>query len=190
VKKLVALAATPALIVGAAVGGTSLAGADARSAESAQQGQQNQRVRPRNVTFTVTPRRDARRPFRFRVQGRVGVPNQLPPQAQGCPPGVEPGNPYCQPQRERACENGRVAVRYKTGRRLGTTISLRRARLRPGPADANPWFCEFTSRVTFRNRKRFGGDTLKVTVRFLGNAVMRPRSAPNQFVSVKPRRRR
>jgi hypothetical protein len=182
VKKLVALALSPALIVGAVLGGGSIAGA--------QDNPQDQRVAPRNVTFTVTPGRDSKRPFKFRVRGRVGVPNQLPPQAQGCPPGVEPGNPYCKPQREKACQNGRVAIRYKTGKKLGTTISLRRAALKPGPENANPWFCTFERRVTFRNRKRFGGNRLKVTVRFLGNDVMEAKSARNKTVSVKPRAKR
>jgi hypothetical protein len=182
VKKFVALALAPALIIGGIAGGGSLAGAQS------QQQQQPERVDPLFVGFTVTPRRDSRRPFRFRVTGRVGVPNQLPPQAQGCPPGVQPGNPYCRPQREKACENGRVAVRYKTGRRLGTTISLRRFRLRNGPDAANPWFCEFSGTTRFRNRKRFGGNRLKVTVRFLGNDVMDPKSGTPKIVSVRRRR--
>lgn len=178
-KKFVALALAPALIIGGVVGGGSLAGAQDQEQEAVE------RVNPRSVTFTVTPRRDKRKPFRFRVTGRVGVPNQLPPQAQGCPPGTPPGNPYCQPQREKACEEGRVAVRYKTGRRLGTTISLRRFRLRNGPPNANPWFCRFSGTTTFRNRKRFGGNRLKVQVRFLGNDVMNPRNARAKFVSVR-----
>ncbi len=176
-KKLVALALTPAVIAGMIVGGASIAGA--------QDSPQDERVDPTGVTYTVTPGRDRKAPFKFRVRGRVGVPNQLPPQAQGCPPGVEPGNPYCQPQRERACENGRVAVRYKTGKKLGTTISLRRFRVKPAPAGSNPYFCSFEGRTTFRNRKRFGGNRLKVTVQFLGNDVMEPKRARNKLVSVK-----
>lgn len=177
-KKLVALALSPAVIVGLIAGSASIAGA--------QDNPQDERVDPTSVTFTVTPGRDKKAPFKFRVRGRVGVPNQLPPQAQGCPPGVEPGNPYCQPQREKACEKGRVAVRYKTGKKLGTTISLRRFALKPGPANANPWFCTFDGRTTFRNRKRFGGNRMKVTVRFLGNDVMEPKSARAKQISVKP----
>ncbi len=177
-KKHVALAQSPAVIVGLVAGGASIAGA--------QDSPQDERVDPTSVTFTVTPGRDRTAPFKFRVRGRVGVPNELPPQAQGCPPGVEPGNPYCQPQREKACENGRVAVRYKTGKKLGTTISLRRFDLKPGPADANPWFCTFEGTTTFRNRARFGGNRLKVDVRFLGNDIMEAKSASNKIVSVKP----
>jgi hypothetical protein len=177
VKKLVVLALTPAIIVGAVAGGGAVAGA--------QDNPQDQRVEPTSVTFSVTPNRDKKKPFKFKVTGRVGVPNELPPQAQGCPPGVEPGNPYCAPQREKACENGRVAVRYKTGKKLGTTISLRRFDLKPGPANANPWFCTFEGTTTFRNRKRFGGNRLKVTARFLGNDVMEAKSASNKLVSVK-----
>ncbi len=177
-KKIVALALTPAVIAAGAIGGASIAGA--------QDNPQDQRVEPTSVTYTVTPNRDRKKPFKFTVRGRVGVPNQLPPTAQGCPPGVEPGNPYCQPQREKACENGRVAVRYKTGKKLGTTISLRRFDLKPGPANANPWFCTYEGTTTFRNRARFGGNRLKVTVRFLGNDVMEAKSAASKIVSVKP----
>lgn len=177
-KKFVALALAPALIVGGIVGGGTLAGAQEQEAV--------ERVDPLFVSANVTPKRDKKKPFRFSVSGRVGVPNQLPPQAQGCPPGVEPGNPYCRPQREKACEEGRVAVRYKTGKRLGTTISTRRFRLRNGPQDANnPWFCEYSGTTTFRNRKRFGGNRLKVEVRFLGNDVMNARNASAKIVSVK-----
>lgn len=179
-KKFVALALAPALIVGGIVGGGSLAGAQS------QQQQEPERVDPTFVSSNLTPKRDKKKPFRFRVTGRVGVPNQLPPQAQGCPPGVQPGNPYCRPQREKACENGRVAVRYKTGRKLATTISTRRFALRPGPENANPWFCEYSGTTTFRNRKRFGGNRLKVEIRFLGNDVMDPKAGSNKFVSVRP----
>ena len=178
-KRFIALALAPALIVGGAVGSGSLAGAQSQ--------QPDNRVRPRAVTFTVTPTKDSTAPYKFLVRGRVGVPadSQLPPQARGCPPGVtDPNNPYCRTQRERACENGRVAVRYKTGKKLGTTISLRRASLRNGPPDANPWFCRFSSRVTFKNAHRFAGERLKVTVRFLGNAVMKPRGSQSKIVTV------
>ena len=179
-KRFIALAVTPALMVGAALGAASLAGAQGQGTDT--------RVPPRSVTFTVTPKKDSTGPYRFRVRGRVGVPadNQLPPQARGCPPGItDPNNPYCRPQRERACENGRVAIRYKTGKKtLGNTISLRRARLRNGPSNANPWFCRFSSRVRFGNPDRFQGERLKVTVRFLGNAVLRPRSARSRIVRV------
>jgi hypothetical protein len=57
------------------------------------------------VTSRVTPRRDRRRPYRFKVRGRV-IP----------PAGVS---------RSRACR-GRVTIRFKSGRR---TVRLRRARV-------------------------------------------------------------
>ena len=58
------------------------------------------------VTSRVTPRRDRRAPFRFRVRGRL-IP----------PPGVS---------RSRACR-GRVTIRFRSGSR---TVRLRRVRLR------------------------------------------------------------
>jgi len=182
VKKFVALVVTPALIATGLIGGASLAGA---------QGADDQRVKPRSVTFKVTPKKDTKKPWKYKIRGRVGVPKQLPPKAQGCPPGVAPGNPYCKPQREKACKTGKVAIRFKTGKgkklkNKKVTISLRRAKLKPGPASANPWFCTFSKTVKFRDKKRFRGDgRLKVNVRFLGNEIMKAKSAKPKSVRTK-----
>ncbi len=63
------------------------------------------RLRPGRLSARVTPRRDARRPYRFTTSGSLRLP-----------PGVS---------RATACR-GRVAVRIKAG---GRTVSLRRATL-------------------------------------------------------------
>jgi hypothetical protein len=65
-----------------------------------------------------------------------------------------------------ACRGGVVAVQVKRGTR---TISTRRARLTRS--------CGFASAVTFRDRRRLGDGRLKVTARFLGTAVLAPRTA-------------
>jgi hypothetical protein len=65
------------------------------------------RVRPRGLRVRVTPRRDARPPFRFTTRGRVRLPR-----------GVTPAQ---------ACGSGTVAVQIHAGAR---TISTRRAGLR------------------------------------------------------------
>jgi hypothetical protein len=65
-----------------------------------------------------------------------------------------------------ACTTGFVSVQVKRGKR---TISTRRVRIRRT--------CGFSSTVTFRNRRRVGTGRLSVTVRWLGNAVLAPRTA-------------
>jgi hypothetical protein len=103
------------------------------------------RARP-TLTARVVPRRDRRRPFRFRVRGTL-IP----------PAGID---------RSRACR-GRVAIRFKARSR---TVRLRRARVRRT--------CRYRARVLVRVRPR----VLRVKVRFRGNAVLRPKSAPTRRV--------
>ena len=64
------------------------------------------------------------------------------------------------------CRTGSVSVQVKRGRR---TISTRRAEVTRR--------CTFSSAVIFRDRRRLGDGRLRVTVRFLGNAVLRERTA-------------
>jgi hypothetical protein len=65
------------------------------------------RSRPRGLTATVSPRRDRRAPYRFRVRGRLLLPLGMP-RAQGC-------------------GAGRVRVRVRARRH---TVASRRVRLR------------------------------------------------------------
>jgi hypothetical protein len=69
---------------------------------------------------------------------------------------------------------GTVTVQIKAGRK---TVSTRRVRLRSN--------CNYRSRVTFRIRQRLRPRTLRRTVRFGGNAVMAPRSAPRQTLRIR-----
>lgn len=66
---------------------------------------------------------------------------------------------------------GRVSVQVQTG---GSTISTRRTNLTRR--------CTYRSRVTFRVPRRFVRRSLKVTVRFNGNAVVAPRAARSYFI--------
>jgi Fibronectin type III domain len=96
------------------------------------------------VTSRVTPAVDHRRPFRFRVRGKLIRP-----------PGVS---------RSRGCR-GRVRIRFKGGRK---TVRLRGARVRRS--------CRYGARVRVSLRR--APRTLRVFVRFRGNAVLKARSAP------------
>jgi hypothetical protein len=68
--------------------------------------------------------------------------------------------------RRQGCRSGRVAAQVKRGTR---TVSTRRAKISRT--------CRFRSRVTFRVARRLGRGRLRVTVRWLGNAVLAPRTA-------------
>jgi hypothetical protein len=96
------------------------------------------------ITSRVTPAIDRRRPFRFKVRGKLIRP-----------PGVS---------RSRGCR-GRVTIRFKAGRK---TVRLRRTRVRSS--------CRYRARVRVSLRRH--PRTLRVFVRFRGNAVLKPQSAP------------
>ncbi|HEV2814905.1 MAG TPA: Calx-beta domain-containing protein [Solirubrobacteraceae bacterium] len=107
------------------------------------------------LRFSVTPRRDLTLPHVFRVTGQVILPAGVTA-AEGC-------------------GTGRVSAQYKNG---GNTISTRRAVL-----DAQ---CRFTIRTPFNIRSRLrNARTLKLTVRFLGNRYLSPRTAQSVFVRVR-----
>lgn len=71
------------------------------------------------------------------------------------------------------CNTGMVAVTYKV---VSKTISNRRVALGSD--------CRFKSTVTFRNRSRLGRGQLRVSVRFLGNEVLKAASARRHNVRV------
>ena len=162
------------------VGGSPLAGAQTQDPQGAE------RKNPTSLTYRATPRRDTKRPYKFTVRGRV----RMPPPGLVCPPGQTSGY-YCLPlARERACEEGRVSVRFKAGlRRQGNTISLRRVKTRISGPSSGPPFCAFVSRVTFGNPRRLGNGVLKVQVRWLGNDFYNAKSGPTKYVSVISARR-
>jgi hypothetical protein len=114
------------------------------------------------VTSATTPRRDRARPYRFTTTGRVAAP-------PACPAGaaLALGAGTCLARPARPC-TGTVTVRFK---RRNATISTRRVRLR---SDCR---YRYRSRVTLnaRGRRRLG--TLRVLVRYGGNAVLAPRAA-------------
>lgn len=104
------------------------------------------------VSARVSPTRDRRAPYRFRTSGTVGLPA-----------GITAAT---------ACDEGMVSVRVQAGNK---TISTRRVELGSN--------CAYTSTVSFRNRARFTrSGRLTVRVRFLGNDVLRARSASARSV--------
>ena len=182
-KKLVSLVVLVAGVVVASLGGSTLAGAQNPPTELTPA----ERPSPRSVSLVVTPRTERRFPWRFVARGRVNLP-QNPP-GLVCPPGRQ-GPYYCIPvPREKLCDGARVAIRYKTGKRLAVTISLRRVRARLGGTQARP-FCRYRSAITLRAPRRIRRDgRLKVQARFLGNKYFKAKSARNKFVRVRGRGR-
>ena len=103
------------------------------------------RVDPLRMTRKLTPSRDKKMPYRFRVTGEVVPPAGLT-KAEAC------------------TDIGFVSVQVKRGKK---TISTRRVRLKPT--------CTYSSTVTFRDRKRIRtAKRLKFTARFLGNRFLEP----------------
>ena len=141
------------------------------------------------VTAKTTPTRDRTRPYSFRTTGKIVPPsNACPPKtdpgpgASNCaPPQCPPGttNPaYCVAQGPAQFCTGKVSVRFKRG---ANTISVRRVNVRSD--------CTYRSRVRFADKKRqLTKGKLNVTVRFLGNPSLYPRSATKQYVYTGRRR--
>ncbi|MGI8622216.1 MAG: FG-GAP repeat domain-containing protein [Solirubrobacteraceae bacterium] len=101
------------------------------------------------LSATVRPKRDRNAPYRFTTRGTLTRPSGVS-RARGCKGKV------------------RVTVR-RTGH--GKTLSSRLAGVRSS--------CAFSSKVTFKSRKRFGTGrtgTLRFTIRFQGNARLSPRT--------------
>ena len=123
------------------------------------------RVLPKRITSTTTPARDRNAPFRYTTRGT------LTPADLQCPANAT-STYNCVPFRRVDACTGKVSVRFKQGTK---TISTRRVNVNSQ--------CRFTSRVTFQ-RSRFGTlpVRLKVSVRFLGNDVLLPRSASTKTV--------
>ena len=101
-----------------------------------------------SLTAKVRPKRDKRRPFKYRTTGRVVLPDGVTA-ASGC--------------------NGTVRVTIKR-KGSGKTLSSRRAKVRSS--------CKFSSKVRFKNSKRFGKGakrkrgTLRFAIRFQGNGAL------------------
>ncbi len=95
------------------------------------------------LSATVRPTRDRKAPYRFTTRGTLKRPSGVS-RARGC--------------------KGKVRVTVKR-RGHGKTLSSRLATVRSS--------CGFTSKVSFKSRKRFGKGrtgTLRFTIRFQGNA--------------------
>jgi len=145
----------PATFTGADVGRTSLFAVATDSTgqtASAVRTVRVDRFTPRAVTSKTSPRRDRGAPYTFRTSGRVLRPARVT-RSQGCGEGI-------------------VSVQIKRG---AATVSTRRVTLRRD--------CSYVASVTFRDRSRLGRTgRLKVTARFLGNKVLKARSATSRIV--------
>ncbi|MGI8624312.1 MAG: cell wall-binding repeat-containing protein, partial [Solirubrobacteraceae bacterium] len=101
------------------------------------------------LSATVRPKVDRKAPYRFTTRGTLKRPSGV--------------------SRSRGCKGSvRVTVKRKGH---GKTLSSRRVKVRSS--------CKFTSKVTFKSRKRFGKGskgTLRFTIRFQGNARLSPKS--------------
>lgn len=138
------------------------------------------RANPRQVTLTVTPRRDRTRPYTFTSTGRVVPPSRYCNPTENpftgncipilCPPGVTDIRYCLLPGRGVIC-SGTVTVRYQ---KRTTTISARNVPLRPD--------CTYRSRVTFHTRLITRVGNFRVRARFGGNAVLLPRTSPTRIV--------
>jgi len=110
------------------------------------------RFTPSGVTAKTTPSRDRRAPYVYRSRGSVLLPANV--------------------TRSQACGEGTVSVQIKRG---SATVSTRRVTLTRD--------CTYSSTVTFRKRSSLGRTgRLKVTTRFLGNKVLKARSASSTSV--------
>ena len=109
-------------------------------------------VAPTGLTLAATPKRDRRLPYIYKFTGKLGLPAGVTA-AQGC--------------------FGKVTVRVKKGTK---TISTRTVQLTSN--------CAYVSKGKFtqKHRLRRRGGTLKVLVRFLGNARLAKISARTRSV--------
>ena len=114
--------------------------------------------RPKAISIRVTPRRDLRRPYRFRIRGVVTPPDVL--------------------SVAEACGRGTVLVRTKAG---GRTISVRGATLRRDCTYRVRVAFRRPQRFGDAARLRF-------TARFLGNPRMTTRRSDPVTARVRPRR--
>ncbi|MGI9098810.1 MAG: hypothetical protein ACR2H2_10030 [Solirubrobacteraceae bacterium] len=137
-------------------------------------------VPTQDVTSSTTPQRDRTRPLTFTTTGTVVPPPYCAVGASQkagdcvpllCAPGVT-NTAYCvAPPIVLLC-SGDVTVRFRRGT---TTLSTRSVELQPD--------CTYRSRVTFRSRT-LRQTTLRVSVRFEGNAFLFPASAPTHTVRI------
>ena len=138
------------------------------------------RANPKQVTLSVTPRRDRFRPYTFTSTGRVIPPARYCSPSQNpfvvgcvpilCPPGVSDIRYCLLPGRSVIC-TGTVTVRYQ---KRTTTISSRVVSVRPD--------CTYRSRVTFTTRLITRVGNFRVQARFGGNAVLLPRRSRTRIV--------
>ena len=126
-----------------------------------------------STSSKVTPKRDKKRPYKFKTTGSVRFPREFcAPNAPArnciplrCPAGVRDARYCARPTAAQVC-SGRIKVVFKKGR---STRSSKTVRLK-----AN---CKYSSTATIRKKAR-----LKVSVRFSGNTILAPSKASTKSV--------
>jgi hypothetical protein len=103
----------------------------------------------------LTPTRDVKAPYRFRVSGALTPPSGM--------------------SKAEACSSGRISTQYKAGRK---TISTRRVDLKSNCTYSVT--TTFNDRARFGKATR-----LKVTVRFSGNTAIAPKTLTSRYVRVR-----
>jgi hypothetical protein len=115
---------------------------------------------PAKLTAKATPKTDLKAPYRFKLSGAMTPPATRP---KKCAAGVTSG-PYCSPAPIADICVGTVRITIKRGpktlARKGLVLKLN---------------CTYSAKITMRKAMKHG--KLTVTTRFLGNALLGPRSA-------------
>ena len=130
-------------------------------------GQSSDKVSPSAVTRKTKPAKASHTyPWKLTTSGKVKPP------PKNCPPGNgSKNNPYCSAglTTAQACK-GKVRVTYTLGK---TVVAKKTTKVKSN--------CSYKATSTIKN-KSLAGDRLRVQARFLGNALMNPRSSNRRRV--------
>lgn len=154
-----------------------------------------QRGYPAKVTSKSKPKVDKKSPFKFKVTGAITLPSRA------CAPGATPGTGatnciplncapgvtntrYCGvPTLAQIC-TGKVRLQFKKGSKTVKTKTV----------NLNAATCKYSASVTIKDKKgrkaKLRGVKLKVTARFMGNAVLKARNAKTFKVTAGKKRRK
>jgi len=122
---------------------------------------------PAKFTLKATPKTDLKRPYVFKLSGAMTPPRVLP---QVCVPGIS-NKTYCTAATRRQACAGKVRLTIKRGLK---TLARKDVAMRPT--------CSYSAKITMRKAMKHG--RLTMSTRFLGNALLRPRSAKSLRVKV------
>jgi hypothetical protein len=130
---------------------------------------------PAKITAKSKPKTDKKSPFKFKVTGAIMLPQAV------CKPGT---GGSCIPLN---CAAGVTNVKYCSaptlaqicGGKVRVTIKKGSKTLKKKSVNVNPATCTYSAKLSFKDRKKkkLRGVKAKVTVRFLGNTVLKAKSA-------------